>query len=152
MPEIDQLAFAATLPKTNGRRSHLIKTVSTFNKLLRFDSLRFAQKGRDLLEIVQTFTQQRTNPVVDKKLGFVFGVPEGFHEKFRGSLYAYHDPEDAKEWSETVNARHYVTRGCGYYISSMQPQTIVCGENYKEDRWDKDLFLMLNIFRDPVGR
>ena len=152
MPEIEYREFAAKLPRTENRR-RLIKRVGAFSHICRWNgAIRFARKGSDLVEIVEVFTRQRTSPVVDKKSGFVFGVPEGCHEQFRGLLYECNSPEDAGAWGGSVNARNYITAGCGYYISSMQPGVIVCGEKYKEDRWDKDLFLMLNVFRDSVGR
>lgn len=153
MPEINFREFAARIPQGDTRRK-LIKSIGQFNHLMGSISgeIRFARKGKDLVEVVQEFTRQRTSPIVDKKSGFVYGVPEGHHIAIRGHLFEYNNPEKAEGWGEHVTSRMYITDSCGYFISSMQPNLAVCGLDYREDKFDKDLFLMLQVFRDPVGK
>lgn len=107
----------------------------------------FADKGEDLVEVVEGFCEDGRYPVVDKVLRVVAGCSGGFHEDLRALLCRYHAARQgfilARD-DKTLAAR-YVADGHGYYVSSMFPKTVLAAETYRPDRFDKDLFLIYEV-------
>lgn len=108
------------------------------------DHLVFIRRGRDLAEVVTNLCAQRIYPVVDKRLQMVIGSPFGAHEVLRAVLYAYHERLTGITWGDQWRtqwaAAEYIKRGYGYYISRMETDLIIMGENYRPDRSDRELF------------
>lgn len=111
-------------------------------------------KGADLVEVVEKILKEGKFPLVDKKLKLIFGVASEHHFMLRGGLYRFHvaDEPDAQERSRGGAPDRYIREGMGYYISSMHPDSIVLGENYRPDKQDKDLFMFYRLVRVPEGR
>lgn len=93
-----------------------------------------------MLETAKRLSGQGWSPVVDKRFGLIFGCPDGFHEKFRGYLYCYHEERIGYEIGIYTGAERYVKDGLGYYISSMGDGVIIVGATYRIDNFDQELF------------
>ncbi len=111
------------------------------------------RKDRDLPEVVERCMSQKLFPVVDKKLGLVFGCET--HGLPRQELFRYHyyeagadrpyvDPDDS--------ADRYVSEGHGWFISKMRPRIIVAGIAYRPDQFDKDVFAMFEVDHQDMTR
>lgn len=132
--------FARQHQPTNAHFEQLVAVLLAFEQRCGHGTLLIARKANDLPEIVDLILERGRFPVVDKPSKCVFGLPPGNHERFRGMLYALHDPDSARMRIEIVNAARYLALGYGYYISSMSPAAIVCATGYTADRYDKRLF------------
>ncbi len=102
-------------------------------------------KHKNMYATAERLFQQRWPAVVDKRFGMIFGCPEGAHETFRGALFCYHEEELGEEMGVHNGANMYVSRGLGYYMSSMMPGIVIAGTVYRPDRYDKDLFEMYAV-------
>lgn len=146
--------FVAMLDKTNPRYESLRKLIVNVP-----DSWCFARKGRDLVEVVEQFRADGRAPVIDKKLRVVIG--SFAHRAIRAELYRYHNAMTGiKEWPSCIEedsafADAYSREGMGYHFSSMDGWQMLIykrdrphphvGDNYRPDRFDKDLFLLYEV-------
>ena len=77
-----------SLKKTNrhsGELKHALEILAESNKIL------LARKGQDLVEVVKNFLDtEKLFPLVDRRLGIVFGTEWGSHKFLRMELYRYH--------------------------------------------------------------
>jgi hypothetical protein len=110
------------------------------------------RKSSDLVELVQRLVERRLHPIIDKKLKLVFGITSGSHLLLRAELFRYYyyalDPELNLPGVGTYeSADRYVCEEHGYFISSQRENTIVVGTSYRQDSFDKDLFLMYELDR-----
>lgn len=142
------MTFDEFIKRLNPQNSFYEEFVEDLADYHEFYPMLIERKGTDLVEVVQDCCGQRHYPVVDKKLGIVFGCHGGTHQGIRASLYNYHDaeinPNSARHGTEFA-ATFYIRDGFGYYISVMQRDVIVVGQRYQQDRFDKDLFLMFKV-------
>jgi len=112
------------------------------------------KKDSNLVKIVRAFLdEKRLFPLVDKRLGVVFGVEYSTHLMLRIDLYRYHIRMGNKP-SEYVNPRaaadQWLLEGMGYYFASTPtvaeallnypPRRIIAAEGYRPDRFDESLF------------
>jgi hypothetical protein len=106
----------------------------------------FAAKGSDLPEVMMTLLAARKFPLVDKRLGMVFGLLPDKHEDMRAYLETYHEatlyegPFDKKR-----AAVRYMREGRGYYVSSTRDNMITTCSMYRPDLFDKDLFRIMKV-------
>lgn len=117
-----------------------------FRFLDRRDPIVIERKRKNLVEIVRELQGRKLHPIVDKKLGLVFGMVSGHHDYLRTELfsYYYHAEDHSFELPHIgpfESQYRYISDGYGYFISSMRPDIIVAGRKYRPDRFDKDLFL-----------
>jgi hypothetical protein len=114
------------------------------------------KKGRDLVEVVERCCSAHFYPVVDKKLGMVFGCR--VHGPPRLALFEYHLNSEGKDHgyiNPYESMDRYISEGYGWFISSMQPRSIVAGVDYRPDRFDKDVFMLFevdHVERDYLGQ
>jgi hypothetical protein len=108
-----------------------------------FFEIRIVRKDNDLLEAIELLVRHKCHPVVDQRLGIVFGISTGGHTLARSYLYAIHKRMDDRafyiETTYESRADSYIEEGFGYYISSMG-NVIVRGSKYKEEGRDPCLF------------
>jgi len=143
--------FVATLDKKNQYRDSL---ATTFRDDFRDDNIIVERKGRDMVEVVQRCKDRKLYPVVDKRLGLVFGCET--HGVPRCELYRYYyyakgietkpyvDPNDSQD--------RYISEGYGWFISSMRPRIIVAGAKYRPDQYDKDVFAAYQVDEQDLPR
>jgi len=139
--------FLESLDEKNPFTRGVVSQLKVFNS---DDSFVFARKGRDLVEVVQGFCDKGAYPVVDKKMGMVLGVGDGYHRLVSALLYNYHSaPEHLELEPASIEkaSTWYIMDGMGFFVSSMRKGIIVAGHQYQEDRFDKDLFLMWKVDR-----
>ncbi len=144
--------FIALLDQTNPRYESLR------NLIVRMpDHWCFARKGNDLVEVVAQFRKNNLEPVIDKRLRVVIG--SFAHRAIRAELYRYHKLiTGLEEWplcreADTEHADSYTHGGMGYHFSSVSAIAglygrrvrPIVGENYRPDRFDKDLFLFYEV-------
>lgn len=104
------------------------------------------RKGSNLVEVIADLIAQGRFPIVDKRLRMVFGLAKSQHMILREKLFLYHNPTlRDSSITPTVASDSYIIDGCGYFISSVQTNTIVVGQIYRQDRFDKDLFLLYRL-------
>ena len=141
--------FAQLLNKENRYAHDLGFTV----RWLENNRVMFIQKKqKSLLEDLSKMLQGGIFPLVDKKLGLVFGLGESNHGMMRTSLFRYHNAEgkgdDVEYVDSTTSADEWLRNGMGYYFSSMGARReLTVGNNYREDRYDKDVFLSFRVDR-----
>jgi hypothetical protein len=114
------------------------------------DPIVIERKGMNLIEMVRKLKDRKLYPIVDKKLGLVFGSAEGHHDYLRTELfrYYYHAEDPSFELPHTdpfESQDRYISEGHGWFISSMRPDVIIAGRKYRPDSPDKDLFMMYRI-------
>jgi hypothetical protein len=140
--------FLAMLDPKNPFTATFLRQMKVFNS---DDSMFFARKGRDLVEVVQDFCTKGAFPIIDKKLGMILGIGDGYHRQGRALLYNYHtssaEHPDTPPASLEKGSTWYVMDGMGYFISAMRKDIVVAGNQYQEDRFDKDLFLIYKVDR-----
>lgn len=143
--------FIASLNRDNPSYESLCGFIrARFSLESRYQGM-LAKKSNDLYEVTQDMILQERWPLVDKKLGMVFGIERGGHEALRYFLYAYHKeepssfPNDLNTDIHDQRAFEYMWDGMGYYISCMSPDEIVVRATYRPDRLDKDLFLLYRV-------
>ncbi len=104
------------------------------------------RKDKNLLENLQQMLAASVYPLVDKRLGLVFGLGESNHTMMRTSLFRYHSAA-GKQWDDVEHvdphrsADGWLYQGMGYYFSSMQARRMIVSQSYVSDRFDKDVFL-----------
>lgn len=125
-----------------------VRQMRTFNA---DDSMLFKKKSNDLVEVVEDFCSRKAFPIVDKRLGVVLGVGDGYHRLVRALLFNYNtsDPKEPDVPPASIEnaSTWYLMNGSGYFISAMRPRVIVAGHEYREDRFDKDLFQLYEVDR-----
>jgi hypothetical protein len=110
------------------------------------------KKGRNLVEVVKDYLDEKhLFPLIDTKLQVVFGIGGSAHGLLRIELYRYH----AKKHVEVYQAEDgWFYEGMGYYFTSMpasgdiltsRRQRIIAAPNYRQDRFDKDLFMLYEV-------
>ena len=98
------------------------------------------RKGRDIEEVFKMSRQGSQSPIVDKRFGVIFMVRSGYHEEFMTSLWEYFSPEDN---GNTDPGQAYITKGLGYYMSSLDLVIIIDSVQLRPDRFDD---LVLNTY------
>ena len=115
-------------------------------------TMQIERRSSKLLETIQGMLRSRVLPVVDKKLGFIFGVGESNHMMVRCSLFRYHNADgkglDVPHIPPRESADEYIRQGMGYYFSSMATRTIIASLNYRQHPEDKDVFLTYKVQED----
>ncbi len=137
--------FVAKLKKDNYYTEHIVGMLECFHER---HPIQFERKGKDLAEVVTRHMQERLFPLVDKRLGLVFGVESSLHKGLRCELFRYHNaPRNPNnDWiNPNECADRWVSEGMGWYISSMETHKIVAGQKYRPDRFDKDLFEVFRV-------
>ena len=138
--------FEGLLNKSNPYFEDLLFAVARLTK--QGDCI-LGRKGRKLCEFIRWLREDRHKfPLVDKKLGIVFGLRGSAHAYVRAELYRYHqasiDP-DAPYMSSTLASDQWLYEGMGWYISWMSPDEIIVSFGYRPDSYDKDVFLFYKV-------
>ncbi|MCR4281305.1 MAG: hypothetical protein NUV88_03175 [Candidatus Kaiserbacteria bacterium] len=136
----------------NAQNPYSEDVVAVLMVLQRMRNLTIRRKNDDLVEVVQELNNRKLYPLVDKNLKLVLGISAS-HEQLRLRLFRYHhqekNPNDLAipPINDNEAMDRYITDGYGYLISSMRPNTIVMGADYRPDSFDKDLLMMYNLDR-----
>lgn len=142
--------FLATLDREN---PYFDDVVMTFEDDFRKGVVIIESKSRRLPEVVEQCKAERLFPVVDKKLGLLFGCET--HGLPRQELFRYHyyaGGRDRPHVDPYESQDRWVSEGHGWFISKMRPQIIVAGINYRPDQFDKDVFTSYEIDHQDVSR
>lgn len=137
--------FVEKLDKKNYYAEELANSVKFYQ---RDRPILFERKGKDLFEVVTAHLGKKLYPIVDKKLGIVFGVRRHLHKGLRLELFRYHNvPRNPNnDWiNPNECADRWVTEGMGWYVSSMDEHMIIAGQAYRPDRFDKYPFEMFTV-------
>lgn len=137
--------FLERLDKKNHGAEELGDMVTIYDK---HNPITFVRKGKDLFEVVTNHLNQRLFPLVDKRLGVVFGVERCLHKGLRCELFRYHNvPNNPnRDWiNPNECADRWVSEGMGWYVSSMDEKMIIAGQKYRPDRFDKDCFQLFTV-------
>jgi hypothetical protein len=134
--------------RLSSQGEHANRLAVLMKVLVQNDTIAIAPRGSNLVEIVQVYCRRKMFPVVDKRLGVVLGAEMFLHRVLRSELFRYH--KEIKEVSGNERERdlcadRWLTDGMGYFISSMRERTIVVAQNYRPDRYDKDLFQIFDV-------
>ncbi len=112
------------------------------------------RKGQDLVEVVRRCKEHGLYPVVDKRLGLVFGC-EG-HGVTRSELYRYYYYAKNIHREPYINLDEgedlYISKGYGWFISSIRPHIIVAGAKYHPDQYDKEIFAIQRVQAEVFPR
>ena len=112
--------------------------------------IRFFNKDHSLVELIPAICTTGLSPVVDKASRLVIGAEEGAHRNLCTDLFRYYLEKNGgmKEYIDpSTCADYYIERGYGFAISSMATRKILAGIKYREDAFDKDLFLLFDVVR-----
>lgn len=148
------MIFDEFLAKLDRNNPYFNDIATGFEDDFRKKEVIFARKGHDLSEVVEHCKSIKLFPVVDKKLGLVFGcvghsVPR--QDLFRYHYYAEHPAIDDYIDADECEDR-YIGEGHGWFISRMRPRIIVAGIAYRPDRFDRDVFAVHEIDHQDMSR
>lgn len=132
-------SFIATLDTENPFLEEFIEELKAQSDI---DEVVFERKSKNMLNVIKNLIAQGKFPHVDKKSGIVFGLPTGFHELLRGLLQQYYVRQSGSSYK---SAEDYMNTGKGWYISAMEPDTIIVGAHYRPDRHDDQVFPFFKI-------
>ncbi len=153
MPEVSFEQVARRLDPNNPATEAILEWIKGDPEQKKIDehpNVLLGIKDKDLPELVYHIIQKKRFPIVDKKLKIVFGLMYGEHDTFMSYLEQYHRHSNGDH--ATIDPykayRSYLDKGRGYYISSMSTRKIIAGIKYKQDRFDKDLFVEKKIVQE----
>lgn len=149
------MTFDEFLTKLNRANPFFEDLVITFEHDFRGGALIIEPKSRDLPEIVTRCKREKLFPIVDQKLGVLFGCVD--HGGPREWLFRYHNYASGRERPFTdinpyESQDRWVSEGHGWFISSMRPHVIVAGIKYRTDPFDTDVFLVHKIDHQDLTR
>lgn len=135
--------FVERLDKKNPLYTGVVRWLDLADKPKDNRPMVVERKDKNLLEIVRKMVFEEQFPLIDKKLGLVLGLPSSCHHIVRAALFAYHNAyreSDPIMGSIYMSADRYMDEGMGYYISAMEPHVLIVSNQYRPDRFDKELF------------
>ncbi len=147
------MTFDEFLEKLDKNNHYYGDIVRSFQRDLERKWVVIEKKGQDLVEVVQRCKDAQRFPVVDKKLGLVFGCDS--HAVPRQQLFRYHYYAGGKERpyvDADESADRYISEGHGWFISRMRPRIVVAGIKYRPDQFDKDVFISYQVEQQDLTR
>ncbi len=117
-------------------------------------SILLARKDAGIVGVIREILDRGLYPAIDQRLQIIFGVEYGQHMVLRADLYRYHmallNPNGEFVYSSAA-ADGWTYEGMGYYFSQVYKDgngklAIRLSQQYKNDEYDKDVFLIWNIY------
>ncbi len=102
------------------------------------------RKDKRLLENLQQMLAGGLYPLVDKRLGMIFGLGESSHTMMKCDLFRYHNTAGKTEVEDVgacEAADRWLYEGMGFYFSSIAGRDVIVASTYTNDVYDPDVFL-----------